>query len=113
MTYRVFYFLLLLSVSSCSEWHESADAGICQFTKDKELHGRYSFHEKVSFKKLESNFKDSTFKDWLEFKSTYQTGDCILKFKTDEDSWSGLYGELGYAIIRDGAVKYMMVVIVS
>lgn len=37
---------------------------------------------------------------WVKFKSQYKAGDVILRFRTNNKSWTGLYGRDGYALIR-------------
>lgn len=37
---------------------------------------------------------------WEKFKSKYKSGDAIFYFHSDKNSWQGLYGREGYALIR-------------
>lgn len=37
---------------------------------------------------------------WEKFKSEYKDGDIILYFHTNRESWAGLYGREGYALVR-------------
>jgi len=41
-------------------------------------------------------------KKWEKFKSSRIEGDCIVFFKTDDESWAKLYGREGYILVRDG-----------
>lgn len=38
---------------------------------------------------------------WEKFKSEYKAGDIILYFNTNNESWAGLYGREGYALVRE------------
>lgn len=42
--------------------------------------------------------------EWKQFKSLLRQGDCIVFFRSNPDSWRGLYGSEGYAIIRNGKI---------
>lgn len=46
---------------------------------------------------------------WLDFKSRLHKGDVIAYFSSDDESWDGLYGREGYAIIRDGRVVHLLI----
>ena len=46
---------------------------------------------------------------WLDFKSHYELGDVILYFSTSNNSWEGLYGREGYALVRAEAVIDMII----
>ncbi len=104
---------VVLFLCGCSDWHESPDAGICQFTKDSIKHERYTFTEYAKYSDIENMYGGSEFEDWKIFNSIYQKGDCLLYFTTDESSWKGLSGEKGIAIIRNGKVLYMFAYLVS
>jgi hypothetical protein len=39
---------------------------------------------------------------WLEFKSIYRLGDCVVYFESDRESWANLSGRRGYVLIRNG-----------
>lgn len=50
---------------------------------------------------------------WRDFKSRLRKGDVIAFFRSDDESWEGLYGREGYAIIRDGKVVHIIITILS
>jgi hypothetical protein len=45
---------------------------------------------------------------WNAFKALIVEGDELWYFKSDEDSWRCFCGRAGYAIVRNGEVKYVM-----
>lgn len=51
------------------------------------------------------NYEGKGAKAIRHFIATYLLpGDTLWKYQSDEKSWEGMYGELGYAIVRDGKV---------
>ncbi|MDT8303447.1 MAG: hypothetical protein RQ760_18350 [Sedimentisphaerales bacterium] len=50
---------------------------------------------------------------WNNFKSKYKDGDEIYYFSSDENSWDGLYGREGYALIRNEKVVLVIITILS
>ena len=42
--------------------------------------------------------------DWEALKSSYRDGDCLIHFRTGEESWKSLYGREGYLLIREGKI---------
>jgi hypothetical protein len=51
--------------------------------------------------------------EWEKLKGLYQEGDCLFYFRTDQDSWNGLYGREGYVLVRDGIIVYAILTIMS
>jgi hypothetical protein len=47
--------------------------------------------------------------EWEKLKQLYEHGDCLFYFRTDQDSWNGLYGREGYVLVREGTVIYVII----
>lgn len=52
-------------------------------------------------------------KEWLAFKHKYQQDDCLVYFKTPEESWKRLAGLEGYAIIRGEEIIAVFILKIS
>jgi hypothetical protein len=50
---------------------------------------------------------------WEAFKASIQKGDEIVFFRSPPDTWKGLYGRSGYALVRDGNVVNAILTLVN
>jgi len=97
---------------------------ICDISKVKSIHGdeaTYSyplsieFIEKNKLVTVEIDGIEKTLpfgfinKRWEELKSLYKEGDCILFFRSSEQSWKSLSGLEAYVLIRNGELIYVLV----
>jgi hypothetical protein len=79
----------------------------------------FSEIEQTSMKKISANqnVPQKPFglrhQKWLNFKTTFQSGDCLVHFVTPEKAWIRLSGLEGYAIIRSDTVISVFVLKVS
>jgi len=50
---------------------------------------------------------------WKDFKRQIKPGDSLVFFRSDRQSWNGLYGREGYALVRRGKVVKVMIGVLS
>lgn len=50
---------------------------------------------------------------WEDFKAHVQPGDQIVYFRSPQDTWEGLYGRAGYALVREGVVVHAILTLVN
>jgi len=41
---------------------------------------------------------------WEHFKSSIRDGDAVVYFRSPDETWDGVYGRSGYALIRAGII---------
>jgi hypothetical protein len=74
------------------------------------LCGIAEYHDMRSIPRLPFGYINGA---WEELRSEVRAGDFIYSFTSDQESWQGLYGIEGYALIRDGEVVGVIVTAMS
>ena len=51
--------------------------------------------------------------EWEQFKRLIRAGDCVVFFRSNPESWAGLYGREGYLLLRKGRILRTLVTLLN